>query len=953
MRLGHHVGAGLLFSLFIFLAPLRAETLPSDVASYIETLRSEREKVVHERTDFLILPNGLKLFLISDPLAKKSAVSVRVGVGDYADPKLYRGLAHFMEHVLFLGSKKYPRTDEFSDFISAHQGESNAFTDHVFTNFFLTIPVEHYPEAVDRLAQFFIAPRFDARLIGQELQSIQSEYEMNISDNDWRLMFLAGLTVAPSHPRHWNFQGNMQTLGSIPRSVFLDFYKKYYSANLMTVVMISSLPLNVLRKIGASIFAKVENRRASPPRYPSLHDARIQTPRLFLGQVEQQERTLRFTYSLPPASPEAWKTKDLNLISDRLRDLGEGSIGQFLLQKGWLSDMDSYLERDPGIQNDLIWELKLTPAGYRNWRRIASGLLAFIETLKSEGPSAAFANAQKSAELSYLYQSEPAQDRAVSLSIDLQEFPPSEARERSFLKPVLDPSTYQATLAQLTPASLNVFLLAPEIVGKKAAEFYDFKFTEKPLLEEKWVQNVEALSGFTPTPPLANPYLPRDLSLIAEQDAAPAVIAQTALTRSELWRNTHYNRPQARVVVRYDFGPEVQENPDEFLRNELWVDFVEKKLADWAATPRQLDYTYEMTATPHGLNLEFAGYSDRIDFYIQEFFDRLRAVRVDEPSFQDVREEALREAKDRPLNGADEQALWIKNLAHRPSAYSDTDELTRLEKMTATDLENFRRRLLISGRLRILSFGNISTAKARAITDVMEKALATTPAPLSARESIVETPEGTNSYLVTRAGPNNAWVSEFLFGALTPEREARARLIATLLETPFYSHMRTEKQFGYIAQAWPARSERYSAVQFLVQSTTPSPRVAQEGRRWLAADFLTALKNLPQADFNSAKISLVRALREPPPTLDEKWNPIRVNFLREAGAEFDERTAEAVDKLTREELVEEFENFFLSPRRREWTIYLDSIQGEKKTPRPRGENSIPSLDEFRLRGGRI
>lgn len=77
----------------------------------------------------ITLANGMRVLLISDPLSNRSAAALDVHVGYFSDPKNLPGLAHFCEHMSFLGTKKYPGEEEFSSFLSTNGGSSNAYTD--------------------------------------------------------------------------------------------------------------------------------------------------------------------------------------------------------------------------------------------------------------------------------------------------------------------------------------------------------------------------------------------------------------------------------------------------------------------------------------------------------------------------------------------------------------------------------------------------------------------------------------------------------------------------------------------------------------------------------------------------------------------------------------------------------------------------------------------------------
>ena len=74
-----------------------------------------------ERTyRILTLPNGLHALLIHDAETDKASAALDVGVGHWCDPPHLPGLAHFLEHMLFLGTDKYPDENEYSAFLNAH-----------------------------------------------------------------------------------------------------------------------------------------------------------------------------------------------------------------------------------------------------------------------------------------------------------------------------------------------------------------------------------------------------------------------------------------------------------------------------------------------------------------------------------------------------------------------------------------------------------------------------------------------------------------------------------------------------------------------------------------------------------------------------------------------------------------------------------------------------------------
>ena len=92
----------------------------------------------------LLLDNGLKCLLISDPTTDRSAASLDVHAGYMLDPTQFPGLAHFLEHMLFMGSKKYPSENEFSKFIDENSGMTNAYTSNENTNYHFEVAITQF-----------------------------------------------------------------------------------------------------------------------------------------------------------------------------------------------------------------------------------------------------------------------------------------------------------------------------------------------------------------------------------------------------------------------------------------------------------------------------------------------------------------------------------------------------------------------------------------------------------------------------------------------------------------------------------------------------------------------------------------------------------------------------------------------------------------------------------------
>ena len=130
-----------------------------------------------------------------------SAAALVVKAGSFHEPPECHGLAHFCEHMLFMGSKKYPDENHFSSFVSCHGGATNACTDDEYTKYIFSIKADKLHEGLDIWAQFFIDPIMGENAVDRELCAVNSEFEMSSKHDGTRLNHVRKETVmVPHHP---------------------------------------------------------------------------------------------------------------------------------------------------------------------------------------------------------------------------------------------------------------------------------------------------------------------------------------------------------------------------------------------------------------------------------------------------------------------------------------------------------------------------------------------------------------------------------------------------------------------------------------------------------------------------------------------------------------------------------------------------------------------------------
>lgn len=208
-----------------------------------DTHTSDDNKVIaplndHSSYKVLTLPNQLRVTLVSDPNATSAAAAMDVNAGSFNDPDDIDGLAHFCEHMLFLGTEKYPDKSEYSNFLASHGGYDNAYTSSQHTNYYFGVNLDALEEALDRFAQFFIAPSFNENSTLAEINAVNSEYDKDLNIPGWKSWQLLKNVSNPKHPFSRFNIGSIKTLNiSGIRDRLIKYYNTSYSSNQVGMCM--------------------------------------------------------------------------------------------------------------------------------------------------------------------------------------------------------------------------------------------------------------------------------------------------------------------------------------------------------------------------------------------------------------------------------------------------------------------------------------------------------------------------------------------------------------------------------------------------------------------------------------------------------------------------------------------------------------------------------------------
>jgi len=407
------------------------------------------DKRLHES---LTLSNGMKVVLCCDPSSNAAACAIDVHVGAMSDPPNIPGMAHFNEHMLFLGTEKYPVEDSFENFLSSNGGSSNAYTDSEDTVYYFDMNAydeNSLSEGLDRFASFFTGPLFTESATGRELNAIESENSKNLQSDVFRNYQIEKARANPQHPYSKFFTGNKATLLDGTKKQKIDlrteltkFHSTYYSAAQMSLAVVAPQPIEVLRKIVEEKFNAVPNnpeRAKIPPEdswdgkiAPFTETSEIPGKKHIVEIVPVADlRQLVITWPVVYTSKEDEETqiyeKPSFYVGHLIGHEGPNSLFSYLKKKGWVNSLGS--STDAEVSDFFTFEVsvELTTKGLDFVDEIVEAIFSYIKMMQNEKiPRYVFEEVLQLSELQWRFLSKGgAGSYAQSLVNSMQDYPES------------------------------------------------------------------------------------------------------------------------------------------------------------------------------------------------------------------------------------------------------------------------------------------------------------------------------------------------------------------------------------------------------------------------------------------------------------------------------------------------------------------------------------------------
>ena len=955
--------------LFALTACSLTETLYRDYPQYSQATAVVKSENDRRDYRYLVLPNQLKVLLVSDPQADKAAASLNVHVGSGSDPVEYQGLAHFLEHMLFLGTEKYPEAGEYQAFISDHGGNHNAYTAFDQTNYFFDIDPAYLEPTLDRFAQFFIAPLFTEQYVDREKNAVHSEFMSKIKDDQRKSLDVFKALVNPQHPFAKFSVGNLETLavaeGKPPlREQLLAFHDQYYSAGIMSLVVLGKESLPVLETMVRQKFSAIPNNgyrvaTIEQPLFPEKAAPDLNTaagqlkpayplPQFVTIQPEKQQRTLSIAF---PTGDElaVYRQKPLQYIGNILGHEGQGSLLSWLKDKGWAEGLAAGTGLSYSGGSTFNITIKLTREGVPHVDDVVAALFQAINRIRQTPDQQWLYEEQKQlAEQSFRYQESMAPIQYVmNLSSGMEHYAPEDTLRGPYVMDSFDRALIDRYLSDLVPANSLVTLTAPGITADQSSPYYHTAYhVAPPSAEQLRHWNTAGVNDGIRLP-APNPFIAQHLALKSsefnaeERDIYDAEIPKLIQQGPgfKLWYkpDNEFLLPKGSVLVGVH-SPVAGDSAEHHALLKMFTALVSDQLNELSYPATLAGLGYDIAPDSRGFVIRLNGFDDKQLLLLDEILSAIDVADFDARRFENIKREQIRHLenviKEQPYRRVIDS---LSTLLYRDQ-YSTEALLKAYQSITQQQLADYQQRLLSETDLNILVHGNYRKSEAELISTKLRQVLLHKP---HATEpvNIARLSEDQSVFPVHSDYADAALLLYMQAGNMEKVNRAALGLTAQILRSDFYTQLRTEKQLGYIVTsgAFPVRD--VPGIFFLVQSpVVGAGAIQQEIKHYLKAQLAVA-DAMTDEQFERQRNALIVRLSEQPKNLWERadlyWQNIGQHYFQ---FDMKQQLIVALESLTLEQWKSLFRQQLTTMHRAMWIYARGKFDDESRITGKRVEN---------------
>ncbi|CAG2101367.1 unnamed protein product [Medioppia subpectinata] len=890
----------------------------------------------------IVLTNGLKVLLISDRETDKSAAALTVGVGSMSDPRDVQGLAHLTERMLFLSTRKYPDDNDFQNYIANNGGTFTSCTPETFTGYSFDISTECFAEALDRFSQFFVEPLFTESATDREINAVQSEYERNVA-MDWQREYYLDKFLSDSKHDYCKFSGNLESLKAIPvakginvRQELLSFHDRWYSANIMSLVVLGKESINSLEEIVIPLFSVIKHKSGvTLPKW--------QTNPLTADWLRKQcfvvpvidERKLTITFPIEDMS-QYYRSKPDEYLAELIGHEGRGGLLSELKARHWCTQlyMWSYCGLYRGFSFFNIC-VDLTEEGINRTNDIIALVFQYINLLKNEGPKQWVFNELK--QLSNIeFQFKPKNEPGwivQNLAYILQFFPINDCLSSYHVMDEYRPELIAQLLNELSADRMRVRVVGKqfESISDRTERWYGTKYSLQDIPPEKiqlWL-NIGLNDRLALPPP--NDFIPYNLNVKPIEDinqTEPQMIRNTEFSRIWYLQDFEFKIPKA----SYSFtltNPLISEHPFNKNAAKLFTQLFRDSISEEISAAKLAQFWVHIYSTDNGITIFIDGYNDKLNTLLDIVVNKLITFKIDPKMFDIIKDIYIHDLKN--SHGDQMVQLLGRNMLNITTDRIWTDEelIQTVDDLTIDNVSQFKDQFLSRFHIEAFIYGNVLKSEAIAVCDSFEhkfkSQLKTKPIALSQHflNREIHLTEGSNYVFETKTSVHmiNGIQVYYQISVKNNRTIALTELLKQIIKQPFIDVMTNKQQLGNFVGI-SVGGER--GIKFFIESDY-KPSFLNERIEAFIQWIHKYMEDMNETDFETQRQALITRKLVKPINIYTKFKKI-LNEIESKECNFNRQEFEvnAIKELSKQDIIHFFKKHLShdSPDRRKLTVSI-------------------------------
>lgn len=879
-----------------------------------DTIRKSEQDPRHYQA--IRLDNGMTVLLVSDPVAPKSLAALTLPIGSLDDPDQQAGLAHYLEHMVLMGSKHYPQPDNLAEFLKKHGGSHNASTASYRTAFYLEVENDALEPAVDRLADAVAEPLLDPVNADRERHAVNAELTMARSRDGLRMAQVGAETLNPAHPASRFSGGNLETLKDKPGSklhqALQDFYHTHYSANLMKAVIYSNKPLPEMASIAAKTFGRVQNHDASVPEItePVVTDAQ---QGIIIHYVPAQPRKqLKIEFRIANNS-DRFRSKTDTLISYLISNRSKNTLTDWLQKQGLADGVnagaDPMTERNSGV---FAITASLTDKGLAQRDQVVAAIFSYINLLRQQGDDKRyFDEVSHVLALDFRYPSITRDmDYIEWLADTMLRVPVEHTLDAPYLADQYDAAAINARLEEMTPQHARIWYISPQEPHNKKAYFVDAPYQVEKITSQTFADWQQRASQITLAMPVLNPYIPDDFTLLPSDGKAyqhPVRLDNQDDMRIYWMPSRYYaSEPKAAITLALRNKHTISDARQQVLFG--LNDYLSSLALDELNSQASVGGISFSTGEDEGLVFSANGFTQRLPTLLKKLVEGYATFQPTEQQLEQAKSWYLERLDAAEKGKAFEQAIQpMQLLSQLP--YTQREARRKLvSTLSLKDVTDYRDTLFRDATPEMLVVGNLSADSVTQLGHELKQQMQS-HATRDWHSQYVSIKKPLKANLQQKGSSTDSALAALYvpLGYSEYQSMAHSSMLSQIVQPWFYNQLRTKEQLGYAVFAFQMPVGRQWGIGFLLQSNSKQPGWLLQRYQAFYPQAEKRLRSMSQADFAQYQQAMINDLQQRPQTLFEEADRFSRDFDRQ-NDQFDTRQkmTEQVQRLTPASLADFF-----------------------------------------------